>query len=90
MRGRPRSIDPPVGLLLKLPETVRARIDLILFSELEGRVPQGAYQKFFLERIADYFDNRPLDLTAYGIPGVIRGPKEIIDALERKLNGNSL
>jgi hypothetical protein len=38
------SVIRPTHLHLKLPETTRARVDLILFSELEGRVPQGMYQ----------------------------------------------
>ena len=90
MSRRP-SLDPPVALRLMLPESIRAKVDLILFSELEGRVPKGRYQEFFLERIAEYFSNRPLDLTAYGIAGMVSGPKEIIEQLEWRLkNGNSL
>lgn len=87
---RKPNIDPPVSLRLMLPESIRTRLDLLLFSEIEGRVPLGKYQEFFLERLAEYFNNRPLDLTAYGIPGTVSGPKDVIELLERKLNGNSL
>ena len=39
------SVIRPTHLHLKLPETTRARMDLILFSELEERVPQGMYSE---------------------------------------------
>ena len=55
MSRRPNVI-PPTRLTLRLPEDVRAKLDLHLFSELEGRVPQGRYQEFFLARIKEYFD----------------------------------
>jgi hypothetical protein len=84
MPRRP-NIDPPVSLLLKLPESLRARLDLLLFSELEGRVPKGKYQEFFIERMREYFENRPLALEAYGIAGTVSGPKETVEELERKL-----
>lgn len=82
---RKPDLDPPTRLTLRLPETLRAKVDLILFSELEGRVPQGRYQEFFIERLVEYFSNRPLSLDAYGIAGMISGPKDVIEALERKL-----
>jgi hypothetical protein len=88
MPRRP-NIDPPVSLLLKLPESLRARLDLLLFSELEGRVPKGKYQEFFIERMKEYFEHRPLALEAYGLSGTISGPKDTIDALERKLKDGS-
>lgn len=84
---RPKNIDPPTSLYLMLPETVRARIDLLLFSEIEGRVPHGKYQEFFLDRIRDYFDNRRLHLHPWGISGTVSAPQHILDELERKLNG---
>ena len=55
MPRRP-NIERPVALRLKLPESVRARLDLLLWSEAEGRVPQGRYQKFFLGLLNDYFN----------------------------------
>jgi hypothetical protein len=74
-----------------LPESVRARLDLLLFSDLEGRVPKGGYQGFFLERIQEYFDWRKLDLTPLGFPPgyFVAGPRAMIDHLERKLNGSN-
>lgn len=39
-----------------LPESIRAKLDLLLFSEVEGRVPHGSYQRFIIERIKEFFD----------------------------------
>lgn len=48
----------PTKLTLMLPEDIRAKLDLLLFSEVEGRVPKGAYQRFFIERINEFFEAR--------------------------------
>jgi len=84
-------IDRPVSLHLKLPKSLRARLDLALFSPLEGRVRQGRYQEFFTARIQEFFDWRRLDLGLYGFaPGAfVSGPKSTIEALEQRLKGTS-
>lgn len=86
MPRRP-DVDPPVELGLMLPTSVRAKLDLHLFSELEGRVPKGAYRSFFLERIAEFFMHKTLDLGAYGFPQgfTVRGMPAVIDELEERL-----
>jgi len=86
MSRRPSVIRPTL-LHLALPEDVRAKLDLHLFSPLEGRVPKGAYQAFFLERIANFFDSRRLDLSLYGLPPgyYVRGPREMVERLEALL-----
>lgn len=63
-RGRKPNLEASVATNLHLPESLRTRLDLILFSELEGRVPKGAYQKFFMERLSEYFSTRTADLSA--------------------------
>lgn len=84
--GRRKELDPRVPLFLMLPASVRTRLDLHLFSELEGRVPQGSYQQFFLERIREFFDSRRLDLSPFGLPGYyVFGPKGMIEGLEQLL-----
>lgn len=37
-----------------LPEDLVADISLILFSDLEGRVPYGAFQKFYTQALREY------------------------------------
>lgn len=88
---RKAEIDKRVSLYLMLPMSVRGRLDMHLYSELENRVPQGAYQAFFLERIRDFFDSRSIDLAPYlgteeGI-AVVRGSPETIEQLKRRLEG---
>lgn len=84
---RKPDLDRPTQLELSIPESWRTRLDLLLFSEVEGRVPLGRYREFFLERLRDYFDSRRLELAPFGFPegAVVSGPKEVIDLLERKL-----
>jgi hypothetical protein len=84
MPRRP-AVDRPIQLTTTLPESVRALLDLHLWSEVEGRVPKGAYQAFLLERIREHFDWQSLDLAPFGLEGFVRGPRDSIDALIRKL-----
>ena len=85
-RGRRPNIEPSVATNLHLPESVRTRLDLVLFSELEGRVPKGAYQRFFLERLQEFFTTRALDLSAaLDLPpghGIIKCRPEALTALQ--------
>lgn len=54
MRGRPANIIPSERMTLWLPADLRARIDLHLFSEVEGRIPRGAYTEFFSSLAREY------------------------------------
>lgn len=87
MPRRPNIIRP-VQTLITLPEDIRARLDLHLYSDLEGRVPHGEYQRFFVARILEFFGHERLDLAPFLVgtqPGtcVISGPPETIAALKR-------
>ena len=53
--GRKPKIIKPVQLCLKLPQDLLLKLQLHLYSEVEGRVPQGSYQEFFTELLQDYF-----------------------------------
>lgn len=53
--SRPPNIQRPVAMNLHLPEDIRAKLDVYLFSNVEGRIPKGAYQAFFIERINEFF-----------------------------------
>lgn len=54
--GRPPKILRPVKMTIYLPEDVKAKLDLHLFSAVEGRVPHGDYSKFISERVREFFD----------------------------------
>ena len=44
--GRPRKAIRPVEKNISLPEDIVARVELELYSELEGKVPFGAWQRY--------------------------------------------
>jgi hypothetical protein len=55
MARRPLIIRP-VKINLCLPEDLHARLMLHLYSESEQRVPQGAIQRFFVDRLLEFFN----------------------------------
>lgn len=48
--ARPRKAIRPIEKNISLPQDVVARVDLELYSEIDGKVPFGAWQKF-IERL---------------------------------------
>lgn len=44
---RPRKADRPARIDVYLPSSLRDRLELLLFSQAEGRVPHGAWSSFF-------------------------------------------
>lgn len=86
-RGAKPSLDPTAQVCIKMSQKLVARLDLHLFSELEGRVPKGKYKEFFTARVREFFEWRRLELGAFGFPPgyFIAGPKEMIEALEKQL-----
>lgn len=86
---RKPDIDPPTRTEITLPESMRVRLDLILSSPLEGRVPKGKYREFWMTRLSEFFSSKRLDLTPFGFaPGFyVFGPREMVDALEKALKG---
>jgi hypothetical protein len=88
-RGRKPLLERSISTNVYLPESWRTKLDLLLYSEVDGRVPKGAYQRFFIDRLADFFESRALDLGPYlgTLPGerAIRGRPATIEALEQYL-----
>jgi len=54
MSRRPNVI-PSVKLTTHIPLDVMNRLNAHLYSPVEGCVPRGAYQKFLVERINEFF-----------------------------------
>jgi hypothetical protein len=83
--ARPRNIVRPVSLRTTFPEDIRGRLDLYLWSDVENKVPQGAYQQFLISRIREFFEDASLDigpwLAPVEPPMLIRGSPRAIDAL---------
>lgn len=67
---------------------IRARMDLLLVSEIEGRVPHGKISEFVAERLREHFEWEELDLGLIGGPAgyFVRGPKAMIDWLRGRLS----
>ncbi len=51
--ARPPRIDRPVEKNISLPTSIVVQVDLMLYSELEEKVPFGAWQKYILGLIQD-------------------------------------
>lgn len=49
--ARPIKVDRPIEKKVSLPTSLVAQVELKLFSELEGKVPFGAWQKYLSELI---------------------------------------
>lgn len=60
--ARPKKTIRSVPMNICLPEDLAAKVELSLFSEVEGKVPFGAKQEFFSKLVRDHFDK----LTAEG------------------------
>ena len=90
MPKRP-NIVPSQQLNVALPLPIFTQLSAYLFSELETRVPHGAYSRFISERIRTYFAEKTLDLAPFinGDPGafIVSGSPEAIMQLERALKG---
>lgn len=43
---------------IALPEDLAAKLELHLYSEVEGRVPFGAQSAFFSQLLTDYFNQK--------------------------------
>ncbi len=49
--ARPKKTDRPVEKNISLPQSVVVRVELELFSELEGKVPFGAWQRYIVRLV---------------------------------------
>lgn len=91
---RKAAVTPNRHLHTTVPAELIARLDLFLWSEVEGRVPQGAYQQFICESIRSFFSERTLDLAAFlpeAIPGqfLVKASPETLHTLTNLLKGKS-
>ena len=87
---RPKSLVPTAALNVHLDAGLKAKLDQTLYSELEERVPHGAYQKFFNLTLTQALTFARLDLAPFGTdPGVavVRGPADVVNALRGYLEG---
>lgn len=90
MSRRP-NVVPSQLLNLSIPLDVHSKMTIHLYSDLEQRVPYGAYAAFLSERVREFFSSARLDLAPFinGDPGafIVTGPPEAIAVLEKALKG---
>lgn len=86
---RPKNIVPTRALTIALPVPILSQIMLHLYSDLEERVPTGAYQRFFSERTQEFFSTQTRDFSSLaGLPPgtlQVRATPATLDALSRVL-----
>jgi len=56
--ARPRKTVRTVPKNICLPEDLVAKLELELYSEVEGKIPFGAQQEFFTKLLRDYFNQK--------------------------------
>lgn len=61
---RPRNPFPGVQTQVLIPEDVRARLSLALYSPAEQRVPYGAYSKLITQLLRDWLAARDQAINA--------------------------
>ena len=49
--ARPRKTDRPIEKNISLPQSIVVRVELELFSALEGKVPFGAWQRYIVSLV---------------------------------------
>lgn len=86
---RPRNAVPARKIHISLPGDIGTRLDLLLYSVSEQRIPFAAHQRFILARILEFFNWRRLDLAAY-IPNMeadstVSGDPATIERLKKAL-----
>ena len=84
------NIIPSQQLNVALPLPLYTQLSMHLYSELEGRVPHGAYSRFLIEMLRGYFSEARVDLAPWAgsAPGafIISGPPEAVVALKGLLS----
>lgn len=55
---RTKLIDRPVQRAIYLPESINSRLETELFSELEGKVPFGAFNGLMVELVKKWLSER--------------------------------
>ena len=88
---KPANLIPSQQLNLALPLPLYLKVTEHLYSELEGRVPHGAFTRFFSELLRSHFEDEQLDLAPWlgqDIPGntyLVRGNPVTVAALRKTL-----
>lgn len=86
---RPKAVEPTERVYFHLPISLSTKVKLALFSEVESRVPYGAWAELLIPLIRERFEHRTLDLAPYlgKPPGtfLIKGDPTVLTTLETHL-----
>lgn len=63
-RGRPSKTLKGIQKNISIPEDLCAKMELELFSEVEGRIPHGAQKEFFEKLLRKHFEQKEVDVKA--------------------------
>jgi hypothetical protein len=56
---KPRKVDRPIEKSVNIPQSLATQVDLLLYSELEGRVPHGAWSRYIERLIRENLTGKP-------------------------------
>ncbi len=89
--ARPKAVTPNEHLHVTLIPALKQRLDLHLFSAVEGRIPKGAHKEFVENLIREFFEYKQLPLEPFGFPVgyFITGPIVMVEALTKRLKGET-
>ena len=83
------NLIPSQQLNVALPQPLYVQLCAHLFSDLEQRVPHGAFSRFLTDRLREYFTAEHLDLAPFINSDigafVVNGSPEAITALKERL-----
>jgi len=68
--AKPRLTIRPIEKTISIPETLVAQVDIHLYSQLEGRVPHGAWSRYIKRLIERDMEDQQLDREEGGWPDV--------------------
>lgn len=55
---RPKKTDRPIEKSVNLPESIVAQVEIHLFSELEGKVPFGAWSELMKGLLKEWLEKK--------------------------------
>jgi hypothetical protein len=89
--GRRPSIERQTQLEIHLPLRLKTKLALLLWSDIDQRIPQGAYTKLFTELIERYFTEKTLILDPTTSPPlVVRGSDAALALIKDALKCTTL
>lgn len=88
--ARPKSSVQTVPLTVHIDGDLLRQLNLLLWDNVNGKVPYAAHKKFIEERIREYMNLKILSLESLGFPEGywIEGPDEMVRVVrDRLING---